>query len=88
MFQDEHLTNIHKKAIIGNLIKKYCGKFYTEYNENFTQSTIVMPMMNFSQSPFIPRIPNFMPLTHRMDYFINQILQYFNPNNPTNLNLT
>ena len=32
MFQDEHLTNIHKKAIIGNLIKKYCGKFYTEYN--------------------------------------------------------
>ena len=32
MFQDEHLTNIHKKAIIGNLIKRYCGKFYTEYN--------------------------------------------------------
>ena len=80
MFQDEHLTNIHKKAIIGNLIKNIV--------ENFTPSTIFMPMMNFSQSPFIPRIPNFMPLTHRMDYFINQILQYFNPNNPTNLNLT
>ena len=32
MFQDEHPTNIHKKAIIGNLMKKYCGKFYTEYN--------------------------------------------------------
>ena len=32
MFQYEYLTNIHKKAIIGNLVKKYCGKFYTEYN--------------------------------------------------------
>ena len=31
MFQDEHPTNVHEKAIIGNFMKKCCGKFYTEY---------------------------------------------------------
>ena len=31
MLQDEHLTNVHKKATIGNFIKKCFGKFYTQY---------------------------------------------------------
>ena len=31
MFQYEYLKNIHKKANIGNLIKKYSGHFNSEY---------------------------------------------------------
>ena len=30
--------------------------------ENLTPSTLFMPMMNFSQGPFKPEIPNFIPL--------------------------
>ena len=30
--------------------------------ENSTSSTLLMPMMNFSQSPFKTEIPNFIPL--------------------------
>ena len=54
MFQYEYLNNIHKKATIGNVIKNVV--------ENLTPSTLFMPMMNFSQSPFKPEIPNFIPL--------------------------
>ena len=54
MFQYEYLNNIHKKATIGNVLKIVV--------ENLTPSTLFMPMMNFSQSPFKPEIPNFIPL--------------------------
>ena len=54
MFQYEYLTNIHKKAIIGNFIKNVV--------ENVTPSTLFVPTMNFSQSPFKPEILNFIPL--------------------------
>ena len=54
MFQYEYLNNIHKKATIGNVIKNVV--------ENLTPSTLFMPMMNFSQGPFKPEIPNFIPL--------------------------
>ena len=54
MFQYEYLNNIHKKATIGNVIKNVV--------ENLTPSTLFMPMMNFSQSPFKPEISNFIPL--------------------------
>ena len=54
MFQYEYLNNIHKKATIGNVIKNVV--------ENSTPSTLFMPMMNFSQSPFKTEIPNFIPL--------------------------
>ena len=30
--------------------------------ENVTPSTLFVPTMNFSQSPFKPEIPNFIPL--------------------------
>ena len=53
MFQDEHLTNIHKKAIIVNSIKKCYGKFITKY--------IIYAYDDFSQSPFRPKIPNLIP---------------------------
>ena len=53
MFQDENLTNILKKAIIGNSIK-CCGKFNTKY--------IIYAYDDFRQSPFKPKIPNFIPL--------------------------
>ena len=36
MFQDEHLTNIHKKTIIGNSIKNVV---------DLTPSILLMPMM-------------------------------------------
>ena len=54
MFQYEYLNNILKKATIGNVIKNVV--------ENSTPSTLFMPMMNFSQSPFKPENPNFTPL--------------------------
>ena len=54
MFQYEYLTNIHKKATIGNFIKNVV--------ENVTSSALFVPAMNFSQSPFKPEIPNFIPL--------------------------
>ena len=54
MFQYEYLTNIHKKATIGNFMKNVV--------ENVTPSTLFVPTMNFSQSPFKPEIPNFIPL--------------------------
>ena len=54
MFQYKYLTNIHKKATIGNFIKSVV--------ENVTPSTLFVPTMNFSQSPFKPEIPNFKPL--------------------------
>ena len=53
MFQYKYLTNIHKKATIGNFIKNVV--------ENVTPSTLFVPTMNFSQSPFKPEIPNFIP---------------------------
>ena len=54
MFQYKYLTNIHKKATIGNFIKSVV--------ENVTPSTLFVPTMNFSQSPFKPEIPKFIPL--------------------------
>ena len=54
MFQYKYLTNIHIKAIIGNFMKNVV--------ENVTPSTLFVPTMNFSQSPFKPEIPNFKPL--------------------------
>ena len=54
MFQYKYLTNIHKKATIGNFMKNVV--------ENVTLSTLFVPTMNFSQSPFKPEIPNFIPL--------------------------
>ena len=54
MFWYEYLNNIHKKATICNVIKNVV--------ENLTPSTLFMPMMNFSHSPFKPEIPNFIPL--------------------------
>ena len=54
MFQYKYLTNIHKKATIGN--------FMINVVENVTPSTLCVPTMNFSQSPFKPEIPNFIPL--------------------------
>ena len=54
MFQYEYLTNIHKKATIGNFIKNVV--------ENVTPSTLFVPTMNFSQSPFKPEILNFIHL--------------------------
>ena len=53
MFQDEHLTNIHKKTIIGNSIKQCCG-FNTKY--------IIDAYDDFSQSPIKPKIPKFITL--------------------------
>ena len=49
MFQYEYLTNIHKKATIGNFIKNVV--------ENVTPSTLFVPTMNISQSPFKPEKP-------------------------------
>ena len=43
-----------KKATIGNFMKNVV--------ENVTPSTLFVPTMNFSQSPFKPEIPNFIPL--------------------------
>ena len=54
MFQYKYLTNIHKKATI--------GKFMKNVVENVTPSTLFVPTMNFSQGPFTPEIPNFIPL--------------------------
>ena len=54
MFQYKYLTNIHKKTTIGNSMKNVV--------ENVTPSTLFVPTMNFSQSPFKPEIPNFIPL--------------------------
>ena len=54
MFQYKYLTNIHKKAINRNFIK--------DVVENVKPSTLFVPTMNFSQSPFKPEIPNFIPL--------------------------
>ena len=54
MFQYEYLTNTHKKATLGNFMKNVV--------ENVTSSTLFVPTMNFSQSPFKPEIPNFIPL--------------------------
>ena len=54
MFQYKYLTNIHKKATIGNFMKNVV--------ENITPSTFFVPTMNFSQSPFEPEIANFIPL--------------------------
>ena len=54
MFQYEYLINVYKKAIIGDFMKNVV--------ENSTPSTLFMPMMNFSQSPFKTEIQNFLPL--------------------------
>ena len=54
MFQYKYLTNYHKKATIGNFMKNVV--------ENVTPSTLFVPTMNFSQSPFKTEIPNFIPL--------------------------
>ena len=38
------------------------GNFMKNVVENVTPSTLFVPTMNFSQSPFKPEIPNFIPL--------------------------
>ena len=35
MFQYEHLTNIHKKAIIGNFVRKCCGEYIVYAYDDF-----------------------------------------------------